>query len=120
MDTLLWGSLYSCTSFFFFTSLSTFIDSWCTPAHLRVSAKKTWKWVNYAVSWVHSTMSGCLGILAICLAPNILDNIITGYSELGMHCATSLIVGSGRKSLVYSNSSCISYLFSLTSSKLVV
>jgi len=83
MDTLLWGSLYSCTSFFFFTSLSTMIDSWIVPNHLRVSQKKTWKWVNYAVSWVHSTMSGCLGVLAIALAPTLLGDIVLGYSELG-------------------------------------
>lgn len=63
LDTILWGSLYSCTSFFFFTSLSTFIDSYLVPLHLRISQKKTWKWVNYGVSWVHSTVSGSLGVL---------------------------------------------------------
>jgi len=83
LDTILWGSLYTCTSFFFFTSLSTFIDSCLVPLHLKISQKKTWKWVNYAVSWVHSTVSGSLGVLSLCLAPTLLEDVILGYSEIG-------------------------------------
>ena len=82
LDTVLWGSLYTCTSFFFFTALSTSIDSCLVPLHLRISEKKTWKWVNYAVSWCHSTISGSLGVLSLALTPTLFENLIHGYSEL--------------------------------------
>lgn len=81
LDTILWGSLYSCTSFFFFTSLSTFIDSCLVPLHLRISQKKTWKWVNYAVSWVHSTISGSLGVLRYD-PPALLVSYLLTFSSL--------------------------------------
>lgn len=81
IDTILWSSLYTCTSFFFFTALSSFLDSYVLPDHLRQSQKKSWKWVNYAVSWVHSTLSGSLGVLCLCLTPSLLDNLILEYSE---------------------------------------
>lgn len=63
LDTILWGSLYTCASFFFFTSLSAAIESYLIPGHIRSSQNKSWKWTNYAVSFVHSTLSGSFAIL---------------------------------------------------------
>lgn len=82
-NTVLWGILYSSISFSSFYTLNWIIYLYYVPDHLKANATKQWRWNNYAVSFVHSTLSGILALVCLVLYPELFRNIITGYSELG-------------------------------------
>ncbi|BFZ18470.1 hypothetical protein BsWGS_21508 [Bradybaena similaris] len=82
------GYLVIAVSSIFFYVLSRFV-LFLTPA---VARPKSWKWKNFAVSFVHAAISSTWAVLCFLERPDMAEDLITVYTGLS-HTLVSFSVG---------------------------